>query len=260
MVGMRRLWPDPASDELDDEALFACYEPPDRAEPCLRVNFVTSLDGAVTVDGLSGGLSSPADKRVFGVLRGICDALLVAAGTVRREGYGAVKLDEARRARRVARGLPPVPPLVVVSSRLDLPPDHPVFADAPVRPMVLTHEGAPPDAVARLREVADVLTCGEKQVDLRAGLAELNARGYLQVLCEGGPMLFGALTAADLVDELCLTVAPLLAGAGPGRIVGGDLHHASRRLHLNHVLSEGDPLLLRYSRRAGIEPLSAASA
>ncbi|PZG00946.1 pyrimidine reductase family protein [Micromonospora deserti] len=238
-----RLWPAAAPEPLDDAALTALYGRADR--PHLRVNFVTSVDGAVAVDGYSAGLSGQSDKRVFGLLRMLCDALVVAAGTLRHEGYRAVRLSPERRAWRRRNGLAEYPTLVVVSGSLRLDPTLAAFADAPVRPVVLTRA----DAVAPpgLAEVADLVRCGTDRVDLAAGLAELRRRGYDQLLCEGGPRLFGALTAADLVDEVCLTVAPLLTGAGPGRITAGEPSPV-RHLPLRHVLAADGVLLLRYAR------------
>ncbi|HKT02235.1 MAG TPA: dihydrofolate reductase family protein, partial [Rugosimonospora sp.] len=146
---MYRIWPDPDPTPLDDAALTELYAPPPGV-PSLRVNFVTSVDGAVEVEGYSAGLGSPADKKVFGLLRMYPDALLVAAGTVRHEGYHAVRLDEHRRAWRLEHGLPAYPRLVVVSARLDLDPTQDALAAAPVRPIVLTHAAAPPDRRAAL--------------------------------------------------------------------------------------------------------------
>ncbi|GAB3956657.1 pyrimidine reductase family protein [Micromonospora vulcania] len=243
-IPIRRLWPDPSALPLDDAELTALYGRAER--PRLRVNFVASLDGAVTLDGYSAGLSGEPDKRVFSLLRMLCDALVVAAGTLRHEGYRAVRLDERRRAWRRERGLAECPTLVVVSGSLDLDPAHAAFADAPVRPIVLTHDAA--HAPPGLTDVADVLRYGTDRVDLAAGIAELHRRGLAQLLCEGGPHLFGALTAADLIDELCLTVAPLLAGPGPGRITAGDTA-PPRQLPLRHVLAADDGvLMLRHAR------------
>jgi len=245
---MHRLWPDPdPATPLDDAALIRLYAP-DRSRPRLRVNFVASLDGAVTLQGYSEGLSGPADKRVFGLLRMVCDALLVGAGTLRHESYHAVRLDAGRREWRVAQGLAEYPTLVVVSKALSLDPAHPALAEAPVRPIVLTCAASPAPARATLARVADVLVHGDAGIDFAAALAELHARGLAQVLCEGGPQLLGALTGADLVDELCLTIAPLLAGAGPGRISAGPPSPQPRRLPLGHVLAAEDALLVRYAR------------
>ena len=240
-----RVWPDPDGRPLDDAALAVLYAPGDR--PALRVNFVTSLDGAVEVEGYSAGLSSPADKRVFGVLRMLCDALVVAAGTLRHEGYDALRLDAPRRAWRRERGLPEFPTLVVVSGTLGLDPAQAAFVDAPVRPLVVTRAGAPADRRAALAPVAEVVTAGEREVDLAAMLTELRGRGLGRLLCEGGPLLFGALSRADLVDEVCLTVSPLLAGPGAGRITAGEAGGA-RPMALRHVLTGDGALLLRYTR------------
>jgi riboflavin biosynthesis pyrimidine reductase len=239
-----RLWPGPDGVPLDDGQIADLYGRADR--PSLRVNFVSSLDGAVTLDGFSAGLSGPADKRVFGLLRMLCDALVVGAGTLRHEGYRAVRLDERRRAWRRAHGLPEFPTLVVVSGSLTLDPAQAAFAEAPVRPLVLTHSRA---VVPRgLAAVAEVLRAGDDQIDLSAGLAELRRRGHGQLLSEGGPQLFGALTAADLVDELCLTVAPLLAGPGADRITAGPAS-PPRGMAVRHILSADDgALMLRYVR------------
>jgi riboflavin biosynthesis pyrimidine reductase len=220
---------------------------PRNPEPTLRVNFIASLDGAVTVDGLSGGLHGPGDKEVFDSLRMVCDALIVAAGTVRRENYDALRLTEPARAWRRAHGLAEFPLMVIVSGSLDLDPDQLIFADAPVRPIVVTHRAAPR---GRVTGFADVLTVGDESVDLAAAVAELRARGATQLLCEGGPHLLGALTAADLVDEVCLTVSPLLVGGGPGRIAAG-ASGLPRRMSLRHALSLEDMLFLRYVRAAG---------
>jgi riboflavin biosynthesis pyrimidine reductase len=239
-----RLWPAGGDGPLDDEELADAYAP---EGPGLRVNFVTSADGAVELAGFSEGLSGPADRRVFGVLRMRCEALLVGAGTLRHEGYGAVRLDERRRAWRTSRGLPPYPTLIVVSRRLALDPRQGAFADAPVRPIVLTCATAPAAAAAALAAVADVVTVGEDEVDLRAGLGLLRERGLAHLLSEGGPHVLGALTAEDLVDELCLTVSPLLAGPGAGRITAGAAG-PPRSLSLRHVLAAEGMLLLRYAR------------
>jgi riboflavin biosynthesis pyrimidine reductase len=243
---VRRLWPDPGV--LDDDALRDAYAP-DRGRACLRTNFVTSLDGAVEIDGHSRGLSSDVDQAVFHVLRAHTDAVLVGAGTMRQEGYRAVRSPEPVGARRRATGLAEHPTLVIVSgSLLGLDPTAEVLTKAPVRPIVLTHEAAPADRRAALAAVADVVSCGPDSVDLATGIAELHRRGLGQLLCEGGPHLFGALLAADLVDELCLTMSPQLAGPGSGRIIAGDTRAVPLGLRLVQLIGAGDELFTRYAR------------
>jgi riboflavin biosynthesis pyrimidine reductase len=242
---MYRIWPDPDPTPVDDVALAALYEQP---RPGLRMNFVTSVDGAVEVEGRSRGLGNPAVKKVVDLLRQYPDGLLVGAGTVRVEGYHAVRLDERRRAWRSARGLDPYPRLIVISRRLDLDPTSHALVEAPRRPVILTSRAAPPDRVTALSTVADVLAYGEDEVDLRAAVADLHERGIGTILSEGGPHLFGSLTAADLVDEVCLTVSPLLTGPGAGRITAGP-RSGVRQLSLAHVLHDDHVLLLRYARK-----------
>nr|WP_307872806.1 pyrimidine reductase family protein [Actinoplanes ovalisporus] len=214
---------------------------PRNPAPTLRMNFIASADGAVTVDGLSGGLHGPGDKEIFDSLRMVCDALVVAAGTVRAENYDALRLTPEARAWRVAHGRPEFPLMVIVSRSLEFDLGQLVFSDAPIRPIVLATGGA---EAAHLADAADVV----RVPDLGAGVAALHERGATQLLCEGGPSLFGSMIAADLVDELCLTVSPLLVGGGPGRIATGAVT-VPRRMSLRHVLTLDDMLFLRYVRQ-----------
>lgn len=222
-------------ESFDDRSLSELYP----AFSGVRVNFVSSLDGAVELSGVSAGLSSQADKRVFRLLRMVCDALLVGAGTFRRENYKPLTLDPQRRAWRKERGLSGYPRMVVVSKSLKLDPGHPALAGA----IVLTTGDGDNPALAR---VAEILPC----TDLAHGLKLLRDKGYDHILCEGGPVLLGGLAALDLVDEVCLTLSPLLAGPGSGRITAGQ-PHAARGLRLAHLLTADDgTVLLRHVRCA----------
>ena len=237
------------ADTLDTDDLIAAYV---AVVPTLRLNFVASVDGAASIDGRSAGLGTAADKKVFGILRQLCDGLIVGAGTVRDEHYGPVRASDKQRAWREAHGLEPHPRLVIVSSRLDLDPTAPVFADAPVRPIVLTHESS--DEVDRrvLSDVADVVAHGTGVVDLQAGVEQLRNEYRLnQLLCEGGPHLFASMHAAGLVDELCLTLSPMLAGPGAERIIAGDRgpdEPVTVPMRLHHAIAADSTLLLRYVR------------
>ena len=136
----------------------------------------------------------------------------------------------------------------MVSRSLNLDPAQEAFSDAPVRPVILTTEVSPPERRRALAEVAHVLVFGEADVDLPAAVQVLHGFGLGQILCEGGPHLLAALSRADLVDEMCLTLSPLLAGPGAGRITAGGPDHPPRELRLRHVLESECALLLRYVR------------
>ncbi len=234
---------------LDRTEMHAAYALPDRDASRVRVNFVSSLDGAVTVDGRSGGLGGDDDRLVMGVLRAMADVVMVGAGTVRVEGYGGVRLARRNVEWRLANGLPPTVPLAVVSASLDLDPRHPFFAEAITRPLVITPGSARVERRAALSEVADVVVCGDEIVETSAMLEALAERGLTQVLCEGGPQLFGDLIAADAVDELCLTLSPTLVGGSAGRITRG-APESARRMRLVHAIPSDDFVFLRYAARA----------
>ena len=242
-----RLWPDPATD-LGDEDLVAGLTGTPGSHGGLRVNFVESIDGAATVDGRSGGMSGPADKRRFELLRRVADAVIVGAGTVRIEGYGPLRVSDASVAWRTAHGMSAHPVFVIVSRSLGLDPASRIFTEARVRPVIVT-TAAPGFAAERARfdPVSDVIAVGDEQVDLPAAIEALRARGLARLLCEGGPSLFGSLLAADLVDELCLTVAPQLNSGDAMRIAQG-AGATPRDMQLVEVLSSGSELLLRYRR------------
>jgi len=234
---------------LNRDRLVERYRVRDRTVPRTRVNFISSLDGAATHDGLSGGLSNAADKVVFDTLRMLSDVVVVGAGTIRAEGYGDIRLEPDAVAWRRSEGLVEQPAIAIVSSNLDISPAHPIFATTGPRPMVITHAASPVDRRTALAEVADVLVCGEEAVDMRPLVHALAAAGYPQILCEGGPHLFGALIEADCVDELCLTLSPVLEGGPAGRIAQGGTQ-ATRRMALLHTFTVEDMLFLRYERRA----------
>jgi len=239
---MRQLLPTSNSDPLDIDDLAAAYAIGDHS---MRVNFVASADGAARLDGRSGGLGTAGDRRILGLLRDLCDVVLVGAGTARVEGYGPPPSTPEKVARRIALGLAPRPRLAVVSSRLDLDPAGPLFGDGPPT-IVLTHGNA--DAAQRraLSAVADVVVAGESTVDLSIARDTLADMGLTRVLSEGGPRLAGDLLAAGLLDELCLTVSPMLVGGETGRIIERASAHRIP-LDLRHVLEEDGALFLRYA-------------
>ena len=238
---MLRLWPpSTALEALDDNALAAHYAwPAGLAAPYVRVNMVSSLDGAVAVEGKTGGLGSAADLTVFELLRELAEVILVGAGTVRVENYNG--------ARRPTRGRDTHPPIAVVSASAALDPDSLLFTDTFVPPLVLTLKSAPRARRDRVREAGGELVLFE-QLTPHAIIAELHRRGLHRVLCEGGPTLLGSFHEADAVDELCLTVAPLITGGRAGRITSGTGRDSPRQMELVGALAAEDELLLRYRR------------
>jgi len=230
---VRRLRPDPA-DVVDLATAYAVD-----ADRHVRVNFVSSVDGAVTIHGKSQGLGSDGDRALFGLLRTMADVVLVGAGTVRTENYGGAKPTNGH-----------APPIAVVTKSLDLDPSSRLFTDTSARPIIITCAASPARVREQLAEVADVVVAGDIDVDIAAALDVLADRGLRRVLCEGGPHLLGTLAAAGRVDELCLTLAPLLAGGNAGRIVAGYLPVVVEPMRLLHVLEEDGYLFLRYSTAA----------
>jgi 5-amino-6-(5-phosphoribosylamino)uracil reductase len=253
---MELLWTaggdEPAPRELGEEDLRRLYELPGAPQaPWLAVNFVSSADGAVTEHGHSEGLSDAADRRIFLLGRELADVILVGAGTARAEQYRGARTSAEKRRRRSAEGREPVPPIVVVSTRASLDPAARLFTDTTVPPIVVTTEHAPAEQRYRLAEAgADVVVAGRCRVDLTRMRDELAARGLHRLCCEGGPTLFGSLLAEHLVDELRLTVSPLLTAGPAGRIVHGPTVTPPRELSLASVVRSRDSLMLRYLNRA----------
>jgi riboflavin biosynthesis pyrimidine reductase len=228
--------------------LLDAYALPDRQRPRIRMNFVTSADGAVTLGGRSGALGGQTDRALMQVLRAMTDVVLVGAGTVRAEGYGGLRLEAEDVLWRRAHGLTDQPALAIVSGALDLAPDDAVFGEAVHRPVVVTTDSSAAARGRRFDAVADVVPCGAAGVDLPAMQATLAARGWTQVLCEGGPRLFGALLDAGLVDEVCLTLAPRFVGGDAARIVRGAAE-ADRLFGLAGILHDADGFVFAHYRR-----------
>jgi len=216
----------------------------------LRANMVASADGAATIAQRSGGLGGPADRMVFTVLRSLTDVILVGAGTARAERYRPVNRARIWSGLRAADA--PPPPIAVISASLDFSGCTVLLDDAPAdaQTIVITSAVAA-DRAGALPRRARVVTAGKDRVDVRRALAALGDLGYRQVLCEGGPHLLAQLTVAGLLDELCLTVSPLLAAGAADRILAGPTDAAAQpvaRLGLAHLLTHEGFLLSRYER------------
>lgn len=245
---MHLLGPTQTVDDLLD--LYVVDREPVVGGTWVMANMVGGLDGSAAVGGRVGALSDETDAVLFRSMRSVADIVLVGAETARREGYGPVRLTDDLVAARVAAGLPPTPPIAIVSRSLRLDWDMALFGgdgDGP-RPIVVTCSAADPGLRARAETVADVVIAGDAAVEPAAAVEALHERyGARLALCEGGPTLLGQVAAAGLLDELCLTISPVLGGDPlPVSITpsGAGLTH----MQLRHVAEAHGSLYLRYTR------------
>jgi riboflavin-specific deaminase-like protein len=242
---MRRLLPDPGpttvAEQLDG---YRPWEEERRGRPFLAVNFATTLDGRATIGGVSGPIGSETDTAILAGLRTRFDAVLIGAGTMRAERYGRPAASPGARKRRQRAGLAPEPLMVILSGRLDLPWEAPLFAEPGRVLIVTTAETEPPETEAEVEVLRH-----ESPIDLAAALAELSAEhGVRALLCEGGPRLHAQLQAAGLVDELFLTLAPKLnGGEEPPTLIEGWLPGVVE-LELAWLLEDSGELYARYRR------------
>jgi riboflavin biosynthesis pyrimidine reductase len=223
-------------------------DPPPR--PRVLLNMVATADGRATLSGRSGPVSGAADRALFHALRAASDAILVGAGTIRTERYGRVLRDPSLRELRERRGLEPEPMACIVSGRLALGEDIPLLREPGSRVAILTASEA---SVPELGAQIEYVRSPGAQLDLPAAIAELAGRfAIFSLLCEGGPHLARELLAAQLVDEIFLTISPLLAGGEPSggealRILAGAELEPAARLELLGVMSSDSYVFLRYA-------------
>ncbi|HEV7615378.1 MAG TPA: dihydrofolate reductase family protein [Solirubrobacterales bacterium] len=242
---MRRLLPDPApttvAEQLDG---YRPWEQPHEQRPLVAMNFAATVDGRATIGGVSGPIGSDADTAMLAGLRTRFDAVMIGAGTMRAERYGRLVSKQETRERRERLGLPHDPLVVIVSGRLDLPWNAPLFSEGGRVLIFTASTEEPPETATSLRVVRH-----EGFVDIAAALRHLRQeRGVRALLCEGGPGLHGELQAAGLVDELFLTIAPKLVGGEAPRIIEGELPEVAG-LELAWLLEQDGELFARYQRR-----------
>jgi riboflavin biosynthesis pyrimidine reductase len=213
----------------------------------LRANMVASTDGAAAIGGRSGGLSGPGDRMLFTVLRSLADVILVGATTAQTERYRPVRAAGLWTCLRPPGAL--VPPIAVVTRSLDLDPGGQLLTDTEpaAQTIVITTESAPADRKAAIARHARIIVAGDEAVDLGVAASALTDLGYASILTEGGPGLLGQLAGADLLDELCLTISPVLAAGPAGRIVSGPPTDVT--FSLAHVLTDAGYLFCRYLRK-----------
>lgn len=228
----------PAGTAIEDHG----YRP---APHGLRANMIFSSDGAAAFAGRAGPLSCPADFQLLLALRAYSDVVLVGAGTARAENYGPVRLHPEHREQRRELGLGEQPPPIAVVSQSGRLPESIFGSTAPI--LVTSARGARESHDTR----CEVLIAGDDTVDVGAAIRQLHEQGMTRMLCEGGPTLLDRLVATDLVDELCVTLAPRLAGSQPvGSGKPADLD-SPISLGLGHVLVDPDGyLFLKYVRRS----------
>lgn len=245
---MRVLMPGPeVSDPL---APYAVVDRRADHDGCwVMAHMVGGLDGSAAVGGRVSGLSDPPDARLFLLMRALADIVMVGAETMRKESYGAVRLMPPQIADRRQAGLSGVPALAVVSRSLDLDWSAKAFTDPPPesRTLVVTCASADEKRLRRARAVADVVVAGDEHVDPAVALQRLGELGHRVVLCEGGPTWLGQVVAAGCLDELCLTIAPVMGG-DPLPVSVAPPGTGLARLSLRHVMSDDDVLFLRYER------------
>lgn len=240
------------TEAVDDDRLADFYRYPDALERCwVRGNMIASVDGGATADGKSGALGAAGDRALFTLMREAADVIVVGASTVRVEDYSGVHLSASARQARHQRGQAEIPPVAVLTRTGHLDRDAKLFARTEVPPLIVTSSDAAADTRDRFGGAAEVIDASGDDpgaVDPTTAVALLAERGLRRVLTEGGPGILGMFTAAGLLDELCLTVAPVLVGGDAPRIVSGPGHTATA-LTRSHTLTDADGYLYcRYVR------------
>ena len=247
LPAMKQLFPT-LVDDVDPTAVYAADDRTSTTgRPWVVANMISSLDGAITVDGLSGGLGGPADKAVFSAVRAVADVIVAGSGTVIAENYRRAQTQPSIQEMRVARGQSPRPRIAIVSGLLSIADDHRVF-DPEEPPLIITHGQSPMDRRSALETSAEIIVAGTDAVDLSLALDQLRKRGATTVLVEGGPTLNGAFFDADLIDEFCLSFSPALVGGNGPRAVVSNHTTAPRPMELVRTLHHDGFLFHRYLR------------
>jgi riboflavin biosynthesis pyrimidine reductase len=214
------------------------------ARPRVVADMVATVDGRAAVQGRSVALGHPAERELLRELRTAVDAILVGSGTLAAERYANL-LDDEQRARRVADGRPPHPLVVTLSRRLTLPRDVPLF-DEPGVPIVVFTQAGEEVAAPVLGADLEVVRMAGKTPLLASALVALGERGVRSVLCEGGPTLLARLVADGDLDDLLLTVSPLLAAGAAPTILDGEPFTDPARLALREAHRADDHVFLHY--------------
>lgn len=241
---MRRLLPDPGPTSVPEQLeRYRPWEEAPEERPLVGMNFVATVDGRATIEGRSGPIGSRTDTEMLVGLRGRFEAVMIGAGTMRVEQYGRLVSKQETRERRERAGLPPEPLMVLVSGRLDLPWDAPLFTEGGEVLVFTASETEPPETASQVEVVRH-----EGAVNFVEAMRHLRQEhGIRALLSEGGPHVHEQMQADGLVDDLFLTISPKLSGGEALRIVEGPLPEIVD-LELAWLLEEDGELFARYRR------------
>lgn len=228
---MHELWPEPNEAVDIGERLAADLRPKPHGRPWVCMVMISSIDGAISLDGASGALGAPSDQERFAAARRCADGIVVGANTVSIEDYR-----------------PTTAPIAVVSGSLSLDPTARLFGGGDHQPLLFTTAQAARARGADFDGVAEVVDLGES-IDVLALLADLDERGMKVVVLEGGPTLNGHFIEADLVDELLLSVSPVVVAGDAPRLVKGPTLGLGRVFTPDRVLLGDDLVFVRYLRQ-----------
>lgn len=242
---MRRLLPDPGPTTVSEQLeTYRPWEEASEDRPSVAMNFVATVDGRATIEGRSGPIGSDSDTALLAGLRTRFDAVMIGAGTMRVEQYGRLVAKQETRERRERAGLAPEPLMVLISGRLDLPWDAPLFSEGGEVLIFTAAETEPPATASAIEVVRH-----EGAVNFTEAMRHLRQeRGVRALLSEGGPHVHEQMQADGLVDDLFLTISPKLSGGEALRIVEGPLPEIVD-LDLAWLLEDDGELFARYRRR-----------
>lgn len=219
-------------DHIDFSSYYPDPKHSNRDQVWIRANFATSLNGVIKVDGKSDGVSGKADKAIFKYLRNHCDAIVVGASTAHKENYSVPRSNPENGKR---------PRLIIISKSLNIQPNA-KFLDSEAKPLIVTSQKSLADSIAiteMLDGKAELVALGDETVELRRLKDLLLSRDYRTVLCEGGPTIFSYLLSQKLIDELCLTISPLIPAGEPTGIARLEEGYSTKLELANYFSVEG---------------------
>lgn len=221
----------------------------DDNEPWVMLNMIASSNGLATLDGRSGKLGGDEDRELFRTLRGMADLILVGLKTVLEERYNPPKLDNEMAAFRKSSGKDRLPRVVVVSNSLEIDPGVPLFGSESYSPILITSKSSPAKKRESLAKKYDIVLSGEERVDFRGAINTLTEGKGGIVLVEGGPSINKQLVAADLFDELCITVSPFHSNDASGELVTTDKSYPDGEMEVARRIEVNDFIFYRYLRK-----------